>query len=232
MLPGNLISYGSDYFASEQTVATMDGRRVAVVRGVGIITATPQTSIPVNIYPDFNREMRGAFPVIPLTIPSGAQVLSASLRLPRTTPAGSAFVWGQDLPRGTGMLGTATDVVKLGYSSQTPGFAFLNANTASLVCAAGNRYVPNAGNRISRTFTTADSSTDIRNTLGSALSLMIFVTNNSSTAAGTGISLTGATSTAPVDSTALIAAEIVYAITDEPVLHDAIPNLGRISLFL
>ncbi len=225
MFTGNAISSGSDYYYLEQSIDMLDGRRAYRVRGVGLLTPTPQTAIAVNLYPPFNRELRVDYPVIPLTIPINAEVMSAAIRLPMEQPQGSTFNWGQMLPRGAGILGTSTDVVKLGLSSQTAATAFAAASTASITCSA-SRYAANSGNRLSRKQATADSATSILNTMGAAANLMIFVSNAANTAAGSGISLTGTT------DSSLIAAEVIFCLPDDPLLMEEISNLGRKSLFL
>jgi hypothetical protein len=62
--------------------------------------------------------------------------------------------------------------------------------------------------------------------MGAPAALMIFVSNAANTAAGSGISLTGTT------ESALIAAEVIFCLPDDPLLMEEISNLGRKALFV
>lgn len=213
---GNVISNGDSYNYEGQYVKTLDGRKIYRAVGAGILTDTLQTSIPVVVYPPRNKELAATFPNRNIVVPIGAQVLSVSLRLPSTRIKGDQIQWGAQIPIGCTIIGTSTDVLKVNWGTAN---GFAAAKTAS-IAAASSVYAIGASARLGRTPNTADDASGILNTVAStAKTVRLMVDNAANDAAGTGIRLSVA------GETAAIAVDIIWAVTDDAVQYNELPNL-------
>ena len=212
---GNVIGGGDFYNWEGQFVKTLDGRKIYRAVGAGILTDTLQTSIPVVVYPPRNKELAATFPNRNIIIPSGAQILSASLRLPSARIKGDQIQWGAQLPIGTTIIGTSTDVLKVNFGTQNE---FAAAATASIV-SANNAYTLGSSARLTRTPNAADNASGIINTLGAQKTVRLMVDNTANGAAGTGIRLS------TTGETAAIAVDIIWAVADDAVTYNELPNL-------
>lgn len=215
MYTGNVISSGDSYDYSFQYVKSLDGRKIYRAVGAGLLTSTLQTSIPVVIYPPRNVTLAATFPNKNIVIPSGAQILSASLRLPTAKIEGYQIQWGAQVPTGTTIIGTSTDVLKVSFGSNN---TFAAAATAS-IASASNAYALGASNRLTRVPNAADNANGILNTLGSAQTVNLVVDNAANNAAGTGIRLS------TTGAKAIIAVDVIWATTDDAVNYNEFPNL-------
>lgn len=222
---GNVIHFGDAYQDELQGVDLYDGRRFYRVTGAGVLTSTPQTIIPIQVQPAWSKEARDLFPVGKIVLPAGAEILSASIRLPFAKPTDGMLGWGRHLPTGCTINGTATDVLKVSFEGGSTITTFAAAKTANLVCQTGGRWNLGAGNRISRRQATADDSSGILNTLSSAQTVNVVVANTGNTAAGAGISLSVA------GVTALVAVDVYYTLVDDAVLYRDIQGIDKQSLW-
>ena len=212
---GNVISSGDHYNYEGQFARNIDGRAIFRAVGAGILTDTLQTSIPVLIYPPRPKEISATFPNRNIVIPSGAQILSASLRLPSARTQGDQIRWGAQLPIGTTIIGTSTDVLKVNFGTQNQ---FAAAATAS-IASASNAYTLGASARLTRVPNAADNASGILNTLGSQQTVRLMVDNAANIAAGTGIRLS------TTGARAVIAVDIIWAVTDDAVRFNELANL-------
>lgn len=212
---GNVVSSGDHYNYEGQFVRDDTGRAIYRAVGAATITDTLQTSIPVIVYPPRNKELASTFPNRNIVIPSGAQILSTSLRLPSTRIRGDQMRWGAQIPIGTTIIGTTGDVLKVNFGTQNQ---FAAAATAS-IAAANNAYAIGASARLTRVPNAADNASGILNTLGAQQTVRVMVDNAANNAAGTGIRLSTA------GQEAVIAVDIIWAVTDDAVRHNELPNL-------
>lgn len=217
MYLGNVISSGDAYNQDGQFVRSLDGRRIFHTTGTGLLTDTLQTAIPVLIYPPHNKEIASTFPNKNIVLPIGAQILSASLRLPSARIPGHQIQWGAQLPTGCTIIGTSTNVLKVSFGSNNT-FA---ANATASIASANNVYALGASNRISRAAATADNANGILNTLAAVSTINLVVDNAANDAAGTGIrlSVTG--------QKAIIAVDVIWALPANAVQFNEIPNLSE-----
>lgn len=217
MYLGNVISSGDAYNQDGQFVRSLDGRRIFHTTGTGLLTDTLQTAIPVLIYPPRNKEIASTFPNKNIVLPIGAQILSASLRLPSARIPGHQIQWGAQLPTGCTIIGTSTNVLKVSFGSNNT-FA---ANATASIASANNIYALGASNRISRGAASADNANGILNTLAAVSTINLVVDNAANDAAGTGIrlSVTG--------QKAIIAVDVIWALPANAVQFNEIPNLSE-----
>lgn len=211
LLSGNIISpVGDVYKGALQGYDLGNGRLRVPLAGVAILTSALQTNIPVQIFPPFNREMSETYPPIRLQAPIGAQVISASFRLPGLRAVGSQYEWGRHLPDGCTIIGTTTDVLKIsgtGLNNAHPAVA-----TASLISAA-NTYTTGGTAFVARPIGTgaADVAGGLLTTTAVPFTVSMVVDNAANAAAGTGIRLSLA------GATALIAVELIYEVNSSVV---------------
>lgn len=206
MYSGNVVSPGDSYQATEQAVLLGNGKRRVTQVGLGILTDTLQTIIPVYVYPPRNKELTD-YPLSRIIIPVGAQIVNASFRLPGSRITGFQYEWGKQLPTGCTIVGTSTDVLKVGFAQN----GFSAANTASLA-SANSAYTIGGTGFITRNRGVADNSSGILNTVsGSPVTANLYVDNAANNAAGTGIRLSQS------GATAAIAVKLVWEINDSPV---------------
>jgi hypothetical protein len=215
---GNSNFPGDSYQYPIQFIKDPHGRKIFRAVGIGILTETLQTAIPIYIYPARNALLSPQYPNIGIVIPSGAQVVSASFRLPSLRIVGSQKQWGAQVDTGTTIIGTSTDVLKLSFGSNN---TFSAANTASLA-SASSLYTLGGSNRITRGIGAADNASGILNTLGSQSTLNLVVDNAANGAAGTGIALSTSTG-----QKAVIVADIIWTTKDDPVSFAEVPNLTQ-----
>lgn len=207
---GNVIAPGDPYEGSQQSVILGNGKRRVSLVGVGILTDTLQTQIPVKIYPARNKELSSDYPLIDIVIPVGAQIVAASFRLPSARIAGWQYEWGKQLPAGCTIIGTSTDVLKLAFARN----GFSTANTASLA-SASSAYTIGGTGFITRNRGVADNASGILNTVsGSPVTASLWIDNAANNAAGTGIRLSQA------GATAAIAVKVAYEISEDAVTFE------------
>lgn len=225
MQAGNVISGGDYSQYLIQGVDLRDGRRGFKVAGVAKVTSSPQTVLDVRIYPPRNVNVREDYPPIPIVLPLGAEILSASLRLPSYKVQDEFFQYGKHIPQGCNIVGTAGDVLKVSFTGANTITLFATAKTAAITCGANGRYVPFDNNRIARRNATADDATGILNTLTAPQTINLVVANAANTAAGTGISLSVA------NESALIPVDVLFALPDDSVFYREIHSIGKKGFF-
>lgn len=204
---GNVIAPGDPYEGAQQSVIIGNGKKRVTATGIGILTDTLQTNIPVKIYPARNKELSVDFPLSNIVVPVGAQIVNASFRLPSARITGSQYEWGRQLPAGCTIVGTSTDVLKLAAAQN----GFAAAKTASLA-SASSAYTIGGTGFITRGRGVADDSSGILNTVsGSPITISLWVDNAANGAAGTGIRLSAS------GATAAIAVKVVWEINDDAV---------------
>lgn len=218
---GNVIAPGDPYEGAQQSVILGNGKKRVTLTGIGILTDTLQTNIPVKIYPARNKELSADFPLSNIVIPVGAQIVNASFRLPSARITGSQYEWGKQLPTGCTIIGTSTDVLKVAFAQN----GFAAAATASLA-SASSAYTIGGTGFITRSRGVADNASGILNTIsGSAVTASLWVDNAANGAAGTGIRLSLA------GAKAAIAVKVVYEINDDPVAFEEVLLGGTTQSF-
>lgn len=206
MYSGNVIAVGDTYQPAEQAIILGNGKKRVITTGIGILTDTLQTSIPVYSYAPRNKELTD-YPRTSIIIPVGAQIVTASFRLPGSRITGYQYEWGKQLPTGCTIIGTSTDVLKVEFAQN----GFAAAKTASLA-SASSAYTIGGTGFITRSMGVADDSSGILNTVsGSPVTVGLYVDNAANGAAGTGIRLSVS------GATAAIAVKVVYEINDDAV---------------
>lgn len=207
---GNVIAPGDPYEGSQQSVLLGNGKRQVTATGIGILTDTLQTQIPVKIYPARNKELASDFPLLDIVIPVGAQIVNASFRLPSARITGWQYEWGKQLPAGCTIVGTSTDVLKIAFAQN--GFA---ANATASLASASSAYTIGGTGFITRNRGVADNASGILNTIsGSPVTARLYVDNAANNAAGTGIRLS------QTGATAAIAVKVVYEINEDAVTFE------------
>lgn len=144
-----------------------------------------------------------------LILPVGAIVSRIALRLPRIDP--NATTQYGNLRKGATLIGTTSELVKVGY-----GTTF--TNTAPAIAAASSVYTPNATATVQRGLAGVDVALSGLITTGAATPVNLLVSNAGSSAAGTGI----ATSSG-------VAFAIVQVCWFEPQSAPSYEDLGYIS---
>lgn len=201
VFPGNFTFPPDPYKTAVQVITSADGGRYVWTYARAKLTDTLQTTIPLMVPSVKPNSLLATYPDIPLVIPVGAQIQRIDFRLPRLQVAGDEYQYGIDIPRGCTLIGTTGENLKVS-SVATP-----HTVTAPLVTAASNLYTPNAGAVLQRQTSQADqSSPSLIQTVSTALTMQIAVSNAGNTAVGTGVrlSVTGAI--------AFIYASVVYRI--------------------
>lgn len=218
MYTGNVFQAGGDFYQpDDQYIKDGFGRKLYRQIGLAILTDTYQTSLPVIIRAPRNKELASSYPDTNIVLPIGAQVVSASLRLPSAETQPYTRLWGAQLPTGVTIQGVSTDVLKIAFAVN----GFAAAKTAS-IAAASSVYALGAASRISRGWATADDSSGILNTVASsAKTVRLYVDNAANDAAGTGIRLSQA------GAYAGIVVDIMWTVADDACRFDDIHNLTQ-----
>jgi hypothetical protein len=216
MYTGNVFQAGGDFYQpDDQFIIDGYGRKLYRQIGLAILTDTLQTSIPVIIRAPRNKELATSYPDSNIVLPIGAQVVSASLRLPSAETQPYTRLWGAQLPTGCTIIGTSTDVLKVGFAVN----GFAAAKTAS-IASASSVYALGASNRISRGWATADDGSGILNTVASsAKTVRLYVDNAANDAAGTGIRLSQS------GVKAGIVVDVIWTVAGDAARFDDIHNL-------
>lgn len=204
--PGNYVNRLSSY--QSQPVVAVPGRVYYHVTGYALVNATGGTSFDVIIpSPDLRGDDKPRANVTGLVVPVGANVYHLGIRVPdlrKDRGVGSAT---------SGLVGTATDRLKLASAVSTTATGqiaatALGTDSSAIAVAASTTIAPVANVFSTSTYTAIT---------GSALTLKVYVTNSSGTAAGSTLTST-ATGGTP------IICEVGYY------LSDAVADLGDVAI--
>lgn len=195
--PGNYVNILDAY--KSNAVAAVPGRIYFHTHGYAKITGTPANVFDIVIpSPDLRQDDKPRLDIPQLVVPVGARVYSVGIRV------SDAQDNNQNNPVGSKILGTNGDRLKIASAVNTTATGQIAANalgTNSAAIAFSGGVAPVDNNRF-------DVVTPVEIT-GSPLTLRLFVTNNTGTAAGSNISSNAI-------GGAYVIADVCWYLPDEP----------------